>query len=194
MSHRYEPAVMTFRFWSTTSPTSTLGAWANKSRAFPTKRWMRSPAIAGRAISGNCRTLWSEPPCYLPAHRCECHWLRFLLTQASARLAGAMRWSKRSGSRLCERFAKAIGLSAVLVERLLAWVSRGHRSHTKCRNWVSLAQPGDGRLSSAVSSISCLEYRCQTIPYSKLSKLPGAVLMMDVPHARHVDVIIASQG
>src|SRR5438552_14847758 len=89
MSHRYETAVMTFRFSSATSPTSTLVAWENKSRVFQTKRWMRSPAIAGQVISGNCKTLWSEPPCYLPVHRCECRWLKFLLTQGSARGSGS---------------------------------------------------------------------------------------------------------
>src|SRR3989442_10326373 len=147
MSHRYETAVMTFPFSSATSPTSTPGAWENKSRVFPTNRWMRYPAIHGQVIFGNCRTLWSEPPCYLPVHRCECRWLKFLLAQASARLAGAMRWSKPSESRLCERSAKAIGLSEVLVERQLAWASRGRRSPTRCRSWGSLAYPSDGRLA-----------------------------------------------
>src|SRR6266849_6800646 len=145
MSRRYEIAVMTFRFSSTISRTSTLGAWENKSRVFPKKRWMRSPAMAGQVISGNCRTLWSEPPCYLPVHRCECRWLKFLLTQASARLAGAMRWSKPSESRLCERSAKAIGLSEVLVEQQFAWASRGRRSPTRCRSWGSLALPSETR-------------------------------------------------
>src|SRR5258708_3638037 len=145
MSHRYETAVMTFRFSSITSLTSTPGAWENKLRVFPTKRWMRSPAIAGRVISGNCRTLWSGPPCYLPVHRCECRWLKFLLTQDSARLAVAMRWSKPSESRLCERSAKAIGLSEVPVERQLAWASRGRRLPTRCGGWGSLAHPGDLR-------------------------------------------------
>src|SRR5712692_7256745 len=143
MSHRYATAVMTFRFSSTTSLTSTLGAWENKLRVFPRKRWRYYPAIAGQVISGNCRTLWSEPSCYLPVHRCECHWLKFLLTQASARLAGAMRWSKPSENRLCERCAKAIGLSEVLVERQLAWASRGRRSPTRCRSWGSPAQPSE---------------------------------------------------
>src|SRR5216683_44806 len=147
MSHRYETDVMTFRFLSATSPTSTLGAWENKLRVFPKKRWMRSPAMAGQVISGNCRTLWSEPPCYLPVHRCECRWLKFLLTQASARLAGAMRWSKPSESRLCERSAKAIGLSEVLVERQLAWASRGRRSPTRCRSWGSFAYPSEARFT-----------------------------------------------
>src|SRR5438552_11435370 len=149
MSHRYETAVMTFRFSSATSPTSTLVAWENKSRVFQTKRWMRSPAIAGQVISGNCRTLWSEPPCYLPVHRCGFRWLKFLLTQASTRPAGAMRWSKPSESRLCERSAKAIGLSEVLVERQLAWASKGRRSRTRSRSWGSLVHPSDGRLESA---------------------------------------------
>src|SRR2546425_1912769 len=148
MSHRYETAVRTFPFSSATSPTSTLGAWENKSRVFPKKRWMRSPTIPGQVISGNCRTLWSEPPCYLPVHRCECRWLKFLLTHPSARLAAAMRWSKPSESRLCERSAKAIGLSEVLVERQLAWASRGRRSPTRCRSWGSLAHCSDGRLAS----------------------------------------------
>src|SRR6266536_273327 len=149
MSHRYETAVVTFHFSSATSPTSSLGAWESKSRAFPTKRWMRSPAIHGQVIFGNCRTLWSEPPCYLPVHRCECRWLKFLLAQASARLAGAMRWSKPNESRLFGRSAKAIGLSEALVERQLAWVSRGRRSPTGCRSWRFLAHRSDGGLASA---------------------------------------------
>src|SRR6202795_3186442 len=145
MSHRYETAGMTFRFSSATSPTSTLGAWENKLRVFPKKRWMRSPAIAGRVTSGNCRTLWSGPRCCLPVHRCECRWLKFLVTQASARVAGAMRWSKPSESRLCERSAKAMGLSEGRVERQLAWASRGRHSPTRCKSWGSLAYPSDGR-------------------------------------------------
>src|SRR6266481_5685178 len=167
MFHRYETAVMTFRFWSTTSPTSTLGAWENKSRAFPTKRWMRSPAIAGRAISGNCRTLWSGPPCYLPVHRCECRWLKFLLTQSSARQAGAICCSKPSESRLCELSAKAIGLSEGLMEQQPVWASRGRRSPTGCRSWGSLAHRSDGGLASAPNLcllISCPEYRCPITP------------------------------
>src|ERR1700730_15447718 len=139
MSHRCATAVKTFRFSSATSPTSTLGVWENKLRVFPTKRWTHSPAIAGRVIFGNCRTLWSEPPCYLTVHRCECRWLKFFLTQTSARLAGAVRGRKLRESRLCERSAKAIGLSEVLVERQLAWASRGRRLPTRCRSWGSLA-------------------------------------------------------
>src|SRR6202521_3944243 len=134
MSHRYENAVKTFRFSSALSPTSTLGVWENKSRVFPGKRWMRSLTTHGQVISGNCRTLWSEPPCYRLVHRCVCHWLKFLMTQVSARLAAAMCWSKPGESRLFERSAKAIGLSEVLVERQLAWASRGRRSPTRCRS------------------------------------------------------------
>src|ERR1700682_2365829 len=151
MSHRCETAVRTFRFSSVTSPTSTPGAWENKLKAFPTKRWTRSPAIAGRVISGNCRTLWSELPCYPLVHRCECRWLKFLLTQTSAQLAGAMRWSKPNESRLCERSARAIGLSEVLVERQLAWASRERRSPTRCRSWGSLAYPSEERRISVFS-------------------------------------------
>src|SRR4029077_5814805 len=120
-------AVMTFRFSFTTSPISTLGAWENKSRVFPTKRWRRSRTIAGQATFGNCRTLWSGPLCYPRVHRCEYRWLKFLMTQASAE---AMHWCKPSESRFCERSAKAIGLSEALVELQLAWASREHRWHT----------------------------------------------------------------
>jgi hypothetical protein len=141
--------MVTFRFSFDTSPTNTLGALVNKSRVFPTKQWMRFPTIPGQVISGNYRTLWSGPPSFLPAHRCECRWPKFLLTQASARLSGTMRYSKPSDSRLSERSAKAIGLSGVLVERQLAWASRGRRSPTRCRSWGSLAQRNDGRLASA---------------------------------------------
>src|SRR5580700_6027683 len=147
MSRRYETAVRTFRFSSATLPTSTRGAWENKSRVFPRKRWMRSPTTHGRAISGNCRTLRSEPPCYLPVHHCTYRWLKFLSTEASARLAGAMRSSKPSESRLCELSAKAIGLSEVHVEQQLAWASRGQRSPTRCRSWGSLAPHSDGGLA-----------------------------------------------
>jgi sigma54-dependent transcription regulator len=38
-----------------------------KSRVSPEKRWMRSAATRGRAISGSCKTSWSEPYCYLRA-------------------------------------------------------------------------------------------------------------------------------
>src|SRR5207244_7501306 len=167
LSHRYETAVMTFRFSSATSPTSTLGAWENTSRVFPRKRWTRSPITHGPVISGNCRTSWSEPPCSLPVHRCECRWLKFLLAQASARRAGAMRWSKPSESRLCKRSAKATGLWEVLVERQLAWASSGRRSPTRCRTWGSLAHHSDGRLASAPNLcllISCPEHRCPITP------------------------------
>jgi hypothetical protein len=58
------------------------------------------------------------------------------MTQASA---GAMHWSKPSENRFYERFAKAIGLSEVLVEPQLAWASRGRRWHTRCKSWGSLA-------------------------------------------------------
>src|ERR1700720_832503 len=102
-----------------------LDAWGNKLRVFPKKPWMRLLAIAGQVISENCRTLWSEPPCYPLVHRCECRWLKFLLKQTSTRLADAMRWSKPSESRFCERSANAIGLSEVLAERQVAWASRG---------------------------------------------------------------------
>src|SRR6266567_7001308 len=166
MSLRYEIVVRTFRFSFGTSPTNRLDAWESKSRVFPTKRWIRSPAIAGQGISGNCRTLWSEPSCYLPVHRCECRWLRFVLTQTSARLAGVMRWSKPRESRLFERSAKAIGLSEVLVARQLAWALRGLRSPTRCRSWGSLAYRSDRGLANALNfclPITCRE-RCPTIP------------------------------
>src|SRR4030088_2119031 len=134
MFHRYEIAAVTFRFSSATSPTSTLGAWEDRLRVFPTRRWMRSPVTAGQVISGNYRTLWSEPPCYLPVHRCECRWLKFLLTQASARLAEALRGGKTRESRVGKHSAKAIGLSEVRVERQLAWAARGRRSPIGCRS------------------------------------------------------------
>jgi hypothetical protein len=56
---------------------------------------------------------------------------------------------KPSESRLCERSAKANGLSEALVERQLAWASRGRRSPTRCRSWGSLARRSDGPLASA---------------------------------------------
>src|SRR5439155_13103693 len=106
-----------------------------------------------------------ELSCYLPVHRCECRWLKFL--QTLALLAVAMRWSRPSESRLCERSAKAIGLSEVLVERQRAWASRGPRSPTRCRSWGSLAHCSDGRLASAPNLcllISRPEYRCPITP------------------------------
>src|SRR6266566_4324959 len=147
MSHRCETAVRTFPFSSATSPTSTLGASENKSRVFPKKRWMRSPTIPGQVISGNCRTLWSEPSCSLPVRRCECRWLKFLQTLAP--LAVAMRWSRPSESRLCEHSKNAIGLSEAFMERQRAWASRGRRSHTRCRSRGSLAHCSDGHLANA---------------------------------------------
>jgi len=111
------------------------------STPFPTKRLMRSPATAGQVISGNCRTLWSRPPCYPPVYRCECPWLKFLTTPSSVHLAGEVCWSKPSESRFCERFARAIGLSEVLVARQLAWASRGRPWPTRCRSWGFLALP-----------------------------------------------------
>src|ERR1700693_5315881 len=167
MSHRYETAVKTFRFSSATLPTSTRDAWGNKSRVFPRKRWTRSPTTHGQAISGNCRTLWSEPPCYLPVRHWACRWLKFLPTEALARLAGAMRSSKPSESRLCELSAKAIGLSEVLVERQLAWASRGRRLPTRYGSWGFLAHHSDGGLARAPNLcllISRPEYRRVIIP------------------------------
>src|SRR6266851_2292825 len=149
LSRRCETAAMTFRFSSVTSPTSMLGAWENISRVFQRRRWTRCPAIHGREISGNCRTLWSEPLCYLPVRRCACRWLKFLLTPASTRLGGAMRWSKPSGNRLCEHYAKATGLLEALVEQQLAWASSGRRSPTRCRSWEYLVPRSDGHLASA---------------------------------------------
>src|SRR6266478_4930762 len=58
------------------------------------------------------------------------------MTQASA---GAMHWSKPSENRFCERSAKPIGLSEALVERQLAWASRGRHWHTRWISWGSLA-------------------------------------------------------
>jgi hypothetical protein len=52
-----------------------------------------------------------------------------------------MRWSKPSENRFCERSAKAIGLSEALVERQLAWASRGRRWHTRWISWGFLALP-----------------------------------------------------
>src|SRR6266446_6062623 len=62
------------------------------------------------------------------------------MTQASA---GAMHWSKPSENRFCERSAKAIGLSEALVERQLAWASRGRRWHTRWISWGSLGLPSE---------------------------------------------------
>src|SRR5258706_2818913 len=153
-SHRYATAVKTFRFSSATSPTNTPGVWENISRAFLRKRWMRSPVTHGRVISGNCRILWSEPHCYLTVHRCACRWVKFSMTQATARLAGKTPWSKPSESRLYERSTKAIGSSEALMERQLAWASRGHRSPTRCKGWESLAQHSDGHLTKNAKSLS----------------------------------------
>src|SRR5258708_21321038 len=149
MSRHYETAVKIFRFSSGISPTSPPGAWENISRAFPRRRWMPSPTTGGRGISGNYRTLWSEPLCYLPVHLCECRWLIFLLVQIRARLVGAMCWSKSNENRLYERSVKATGLSEALAERQLGWASRGRRSLTRCRSWGSLAHHSDGGLASA---------------------------------------------
>src|SRR6266852_9108714 len=62
------------------------------------------------------------------------------MTQASA---GATHWNKPSESRFCGRSAKAIGLSAALVERQLAWASRGRRWHTRWISWGSLGLPSE---------------------------------------------------
>src|SRR2546427_11402841 len=80
------------------------------------------------------------------------------MTQASA---GAMHWSKPSENRFCERSAKAIGLSEALVERQLAWASRGRRWHTRWISWASLGLPSEtvpnlclliGRVPASASS------------------------------------------
>src|SRR5258708_10451040 len=166
MSRRCATAARTFRFSSVISPTSTRGVWENKSRVFPTKRWMRSLVIAGRVIYVNCRTLWSEPPSYQPVHRCECRWLKFLQSQAPARLAGAMSSSKPRERRLCARYAKAIGLSEALLGRQLALASRERRSLTRVGGWGSLARRSDGRPANAPNLcllISLPEDRCPTI-------------------------------
>src|SRR5260370_40000640 len=88
------------------------------------------------------------------------------MTQASA---GAMHWSKPSENRFCERSAKPIGLSEALVERQLAWASRGRRWHTRWISWESLGLP-----SEAVPNLCLLVYcvvlaRTQPTPVS----LPG---------------------
>src|SRR5438552_14735815 len=62
------------------------------------------------------------------------------MTQASA---GATHWNKPSESRFCGRSAKPIGLSVALVERQLAWASRGRRSHTRWISWGSLGLPSE---------------------------------------------------
>src|SRR5882762_7577071 len=54
-----------------------------------------------------------------------------------------MHWSKPSENRFCGRSAKAIGLSEALVERQLAWASRGHRWHTRWISWASLARQSE---------------------------------------------------
>src|SRR5258708_39555231 len=58
------------------------------------------------------------------------------MTQPSA---GETHWNKPSESRFCERSAKPIGLSEALVERQLAWASRGRHWHTRWISWGSLA-------------------------------------------------------
>src|SRR6266545_1114057 len=62
------------------------------------------------------------------------------MTQASA---GAMHWSKPRENRFCERSAKPIGSSEVLVERQLVWASRGRRWHTRWISWGSLGLPSE---------------------------------------------------
>src|SRR5260370_20378143 len=149
MSHRCETAARTFRFPSAISPTSTRGAWESKSRVFPTKRWIRSLVIAGRVIYVNCRTLWSEPLCYQPAHRCECRWLKSLLTQPSASTSdNPIAFAERSHNLLSLGLLQSI-VSASGVERQLAWDSKGRRSLTKCRSWGSLGHPSCGHRGHA---------------------------------------------
>src|SRR5260370_931186 len=62
------------------------------------------------------------------------------MTQASA---GATHWNKPSENRFCGRSAKPIGLSEALVERQLAWASRGRRWHTRWISWGSLGLPSE---------------------------------------------------
>src|SRR5882762_521638 len=54
-----------------------------------------------------------------------------------------MYWSKPSENRFCGRSAKTIGLSEALVERQLAWASRGRRWHTRWISWGSLGLPSE---------------------------------------------------
>src|SRR6516225_4631425 len=145
--HRYANVVRTFHFLYATLPTSSRGEWESKSRVSPKRQWTRSPGTHGPAIFGSCRILWREPRCYLPVHHSECRWRKSLLTGNSAASAGATCWSKPSESRSCERSAKAIGLSEVLGEPRLAWVSRGQHSPTRCRSWGSLARSSDRPLA-----------------------------------------------
>src|ERR1700688_487408 len=134
LPHRYEIAGKIFRFLFGTSQTSTLGAWEGKSRAFRKKPCTCSPTMHGLAMFGSCRTLWSELCCCLPAHHCECRWLKFLLAQTSARLVIATFLCKPSESISCEHSSKAIGLSEVLGERQLVWASRDNHWPTRYRS------------------------------------------------------------
>src|SRR5205814_939197 len=84
------------------------------------------------------------------------------MTQPSA---GATHWSKPSGNRFCERSAKAIGLSEALVERQLAWASRGRRWHTRWISWGSL-----GLRSETVPTV-CL-WSARIIPAKRHRRLP----------------------
>src|SRR5260370_23269430 len=80
------------------------------------------------------------------------------MTQASA---GAMHWSKPRENRFFERSAKPIGSSEVLVERQLAWASRGRRWHTRWISWGSLGLP---------SETAPILLRCHLLTRSSFSK------------------------
>src|SRR5712692_1114135 len=85
------------------------------STPFPTKRLMRSPATAGQVISGNCRTLWSRPPCYPPVYRCECPLAEILNDSV---------FSASSGGSVLEQAERRQILRAL---RESNWVVRGAR-------------------------------------------------------------------
>src|SRR5258708_39075306 len=99
------------------------------------------------------------------------------MTQASA---GAIHWSKPRENRFCERSAKAIGLSEALVERQLAWASRGRRWHTRWISWGSPGLPGEAvpNLSLLVGWVVLAKRR---LPSSSLG-FAGWVAGQDWPH------------
>src|SRR3954452_21527811 len=67
--------------------------------------------------------------------------------------AGETHWNKPSESRFCGRSAKPIGLSEALVERQLAWASRGRHWHTRWISWESLGLPSEAVPKSLSSGL-----------------------------------------
>jgi len=94
------------RFSSASSPTSMLAhGKTNRELSNETMDALARYSWPGNIV--NCRTLWSEPPCYLPVHRCECRLAEILTDSGLSAASGGNALGKPSESRLCERSAES---------------------------------------------------------------------------------------